>query len=62
MTVSMVLLFGIALAICLLKDNMGKIHAFIAVMFGLYLGATGVGPSLKEGTENFLQWIGQIQF
>jgi len=62
MTISLVVLFGIALVVCILKDNMGKLHAFIAVMFGLYLGSTGVGPSLKEGTENFLHWLSQIQF
>lgn len=62
MSISLVVLFGIGLAICLLKDNMSKVHAFIAVMFGLYLGSTGVGPSLKDGTEQFLHWVSSISF
>lgn len=62
MTISMVVLFGIALIVCIAKDGLGKFHAFVAVMFGLYLGSTGVGPTLKAGTESFLGWLGQIQF
>jgi hypothetical protein len=62
MTISMVVLFGIALLICLVKDNMSKVHAFIAVMFGLYLGGTAVGPALQDWTEAFMQWISQINF
>lgn len=62
MTISLVVLFGIALVVCLLKDGLGKVHAFIAVMFGLFLGSTQAGPSIMEGTQSFIQWLSHIQF
>lgn len=62
MTISLVVLFGVALFVCLAKDNMSKVHALIAVLFGLYLGSSGAGPAIKSGTENFFNWLSHINF
>lgn len=62
MTISMVVLFGIALFVCLAKDGLGKFHAFIAVMFGLFLGTTDVGPGIMQGVNDFIGWLGSFNF
>lgn len=62
MTISMVVLFGIALLICIAKDGLGKFHAFVAVMFGLFLGTTDVGPGIMQGVNDFIGWLGSFKF
>jgi hypothetical protein len=59
MTISMVVLFGIFLFFFLTKDGLSKLHAFVAVMFGLFLGSTGWGPKIMNGVQDFLGWINQ---
>lgn len=62
MTISMVVLFGLILAVCIFKDNMGKFHAFVAVMFGLFLGTTDAGPGIMQGVQDFIGWLGEFKF
>lgn len=62
MTISLVILFGIALFVCIAKDNMSKVHAVIAVLFGLFLGTTNAGPNIMKGTQDFLNWLGSFNF
>ncbi|AXH68884.1 hypothetical protein SEA_SPARKLEGODDESS_205 [Streptomyces phage SparkleGoddess] len=56
MVVSFVVLFGIFLVFFITKDGLGKLHAFVAVMFGLFLGTTDVGPKIMQGFTDLLNW------
>ncbi|QNN99273.1 hypothetical protein SEA_FAUST_201 [Streptomyces phage Faust] len=62
MTLSLVVLFGIALFICIKKDDMKAIHAVIAVLFGLFLGTTNWGPKIMEATQGLLNWFNNFSF
>ncbi|AXQ63439.1 hypothetical protein SEA_COMRADE_202 [Streptomyces phage Comrade] len=62
MSLSVIVILAIALVIFITKDGMNKIHAFIAVLFGVYLGGTEWGGNLKGWTDSFAEMISQIQF
>ncbi|QWT30069.1 hypothetical protein SEA_SHAM_197 [Streptomyces phage Sham] len=62
MTLSLVVLFGIALFVCIKKDDMKPFHAIIAVLFGLFLGTTNWGPKIMQATQDFLGWLNSFNF
>lgn len=62
MSLSVIALLGALLAIFVFKDGMSKLHAFVAVLFGVYLGSTVFGGNLKEWTDNFFSAVGQMHF
>ena len=47
MTISLVLAFGIALAVLLRTKSLGAGAAFVAVIFGFYLASTGAAKSVN---------------
>ena len=62
MSLSVIVILGAILAVFVFKDNMNKLHAFIAVLFGVYLGGSTFGSNLKEWTDNAFQMISQMHF
>ncbi|QIQ63061.1 hypothetical protein SEA_MOAB_207 [Streptomyces phage Moab] len=62
MSISLVVLFGILTIFAIRKDGMTVWHAIVAVLFGLFLGATDAGPQIMDGTNNLLSWVGSLNF
>lgn len=56
MTLSLVVLFGIILFVCIKKDDMKPFHAVVATLFGLFLGTTDWGPKIMQAVQDFLGW------
>jgi hypothetical protein len=62
MSLSIIVILAIALLIFITKDNMSKVQAFVAVLFGVYLGGTEWGGNLKGWTDSLAEMISQMQF
>lgn len=60
MTLSMVVLLGIVLAVCIKKDDMKAFHAVIAVLFGMFLAGTEWGPKVMKAVEDFFGYFGSF--
>lgn len=56
-TVSLVLLFGVALAFLLKTKSLGFGSALVAVLFGFYLAATGASEPINELTAAFVDAV-----
>ncbi|MFI5803076.1 hypothetical protein [Streptomyces sp. NPDC051561] len=59
-TVSLVVLFGLVLFFLLRSKSLGFGSAFIAVMFGFYLAATGAAKPVTDLTTAVIDALGKI--
>lgn len=60
-TISLVVLFGIALAVLLRFKALGVGSAFIAVMFGFFLASTGLAGPINNLAVGFIDFIGKLR-
>ncbi|MDI5971514.1 hypothetical protein POF50_019635 [Streptomyces sp. SL13] len=60
LTFSAVLIFGIALAALLKSRALGGGSAFVAVMFGFFLAATGAAPVITQFVTNVAHALNTI--
>ncbi len=61
-TVSLALLFGLALFGLLRNRDVGPIAAFVAVMFGFFLASTGAAGPITEMTGALIGAVQELDF
>ena len=59
-TLSLVLVFGVALAFLLRAKTLGLGSGFIAVMFGFYLATTPAGPPVRHLVASIVTALSHI--
>ena len=59
-TVSLILLFGIALFFLLRSKELGPGSAFTAAMFGFLLASTGAAKPITQLTESLIQAVSNL--
>ncbi|MEU7163853.1 hypothetical protein AB0A70_04305 [Streptomyces morookaense] len=59
-TVSLVALFGLVLFFLLRSKSLGFGSAFIAIMFGFYLAATGASKPVNDLTTAVVDAVGKL--
>jgi hypothetical protein len=58
MTIPLILLFGIW-TVLLVKNNKVSVgNAIVIGLFGIFLAATVVGPSIRESAADLAAWVG----
>ena len=62
MTISVILILGLILFILIAYNGLNKMHAFIAVLFGIYLGGYEWGAKIHTWSDGLFHALSTMQF
>lgn len=61
-SVSVVMLLGVAVVFLLRKAGLRPVHAVVCVLLGFYLAGTSLAPSIHDAGASFAGIVNGIQF